>query len=227
MKFNMKEVDNYSPDKPGYFTELKNDGDSCRVRVLYESLEDVDGNCVHRVRTRSGAYVWVDCLRQDYEDPMDVCPFCSCSKDDVKKTYTKFWVPLYLVDKQEIVLWERGKVFWKDVLYPLMVEKGSPFCGHVFIVERHGEAKSMDTTYDFIEDSVDDTILDDFDNIPDAFGLAVQDRSFEELENFVRTGDFSGKEAPPELPIRRRGASADSGSDDIPPRRGVSRPTIA
>ena len=225
MKFSMEKVEDFSPNKPGFFT-LKNDGDSARVRILYESIADVDGYIVHRVKTRNG-YAYVNCLRQNYDDPFDVCPLCASKDEDHKKTVTKFWVPMYNLDKNEVVLWERGKSFWNDVLYPLMVEKGSPFCGHVFIVERHGEAKSMDTTYDFIEDGVDDTVLDDFDSIPDAFGLAVQDRSFEELENFVRTCDFSGKEAAPELPIRRRGASADSGSDDIPPRRGVSRPTIA
>ena len=38
MKFNASaEIDNYSPETGGYFT-LKNDGDSCRVRVLTVSL---------------------------------------------------------------------------------------------------------------------------------------------------------------------------------------------
>lgn len=226
MKFNMEKVEDFSPDKPGFFT-LKNDGDSARVRILYESIGDVDGHLVHRVKTRSGSYVYVDCLRQNYDDPFDLCPLCSSKNDEHKKTIMKFWVPMYNLDKNEVVLWERGKAFWNNVLYPLMVEKGSPFCGHVFIVERHGEAKSMETTYEFVEDGVDDTVLDDFESIPDALGTAIQDRTFEELENFVRTGDFDGKEAAPELPIRRRGSSPDSGNDDIPTRRGVSRPTIA
>lgn len=222
MKFNaLEEMDKYSPEQAGMFT-LKNDGDTARVRVLYESINDVDGSCVHKIRTRSGQYIYVDCLRT-YEDPLEMCPLCNCSNDEYKKTMTKIWVPLYDVDNKKTMLWERGKMFWKDVLYPLMVEKGTPFCGHVFTIERHGEAKSMDTTYEFIEDSVDDTILEDFESIPKADDSIVKVKTFEELENFVRTGAFDGSEEAPDIPVRRRGSSD---SSDIPTRRGVSRPNI-
>ena len=225
MKFNASaEIDNYSPEAVGYFS-LKNDGDTCRVRVLYESINDVEGHCVHKVALKNGGFKYVDCLRE-YSDPLDACPLCSSNVEDDKKLLTKIWVPLYKVDSGEAVLWERGKAFWKKVLYPLMVEKGEPFCGHTFTIERQGAAGDTNTTYEFIDNGVDDTVLDDFDEIPDPVGNLILQKSYEELESFIKTRTFdddSADEDIPDIPIKRRGTS---NSGDAPQRRGTTRPNI-
>lgn len=223
MKFNVTEIDNYSQDTAGYFS-LKNDGDSCRVRVLFENVNDVEGFCVHQVRLKTGGFRYVDCLRE-YSDPMDMCPLCSSGVEDDRKLRTKLWIPLYKVETGEIVFWERGKDFWKKVLYPLMVEKGEPFCGYTFSIVRHGEANDINTTYEFIEESVDDTTLDDFDEVPNPVGTMILQKTYEELEKFIKTRTFDDASADddiPDLPVRRRGST----SEDAPSRRGTTRPPI-
>lgn len=225
MKFNANtEIDNYSPDQAGYFS-LKNDGDSCRVRVLYENINNVEGHCVHKVNLKNDGFRYVDCLRE-YSDPLDACPLCSSKVEADRKLITKIWVPLYKVDSGESVLWERGKQFWKNVLYPIMVEKGEPFCGHTFTIERHGAANDMNTTYEFIDDGVDDTVLDDFDEIPNPVGTIILQKTFEELEKFTETRSFDEADSDdiPDIPIRRRGTTTES--DDAPRRRGTTRPNI-
>jgi len=222
MKFNANEIDNYVQETTGYFS-LKDDGDSARVRVLYEGVSDVEGFCVHQIQMRDRSFRYVDCIR-DYNDPIDACPLCACKNDDNKKLRTKIWIPLYNVDTNETVMWERGNQFWKKVLYPLMVEKGEPFCGHIFEIVRHGAAGDTNTTYEFVDLGVDDTTLDDFDEIPNPLGTMILNKNFEELTTFVKTGSFDADEDDiPDVPVRRRGASADN-APDVTRRRGTTRP---
>lgn len=226
MKFNAnRDFDNYSPDQAGYFS-LKNDGDSCRVRFLYENLDDVEGYCVHRVKDKTGRYHYVDCIRS-YSDPLEQCPFCSSEIQEDKKTYAKLWVPLYKVEDGKAVLWDRGKSFYKQ-LSSIMVEKGgSPFCSHVFTIERHGKSGDMDTTYEIIDEGEDETLLDDIlaeiEEIPTPEGTIVLQKSYDEMKEFVKRRTFNTEEESEEeeMPIRRRGADS-----DIPRRRGTSRPDV-
>ena len=226
MKFNAnRDFDNYSPDLAGYFS-LKNDGDTARVRFLYEDLNDVEGYCVHRVKDKTGRFHYVDCIR-GYSDPLDQCPFCSSPNMEDRKTQAKLWVPLYKVDEGKAVLWDRGKSFYKQ-LSAIMVEKGgSPFCSHVFTIERHGAAGDFDTTYELVDDGEDETVLDDIlaeiETIPTPEGTIVLQKSFEEMQNFVQTRTFNKEDASEEddMPIRRREAS-----NEIPRRRGTTRPDV-
>ena len=220
MKFSMDDLDKYSPEKKGDYFVLKNDGDSAQVRILYENINDVEGHCVHKVKQKNGFFNYVECLR-NYEDPIDCCPLCASKQNGDSKLYSKIWVPLYLTEDSKVVLWERGKSFWKDQLYPLMVEKGEPFCGHVFTIERHGEAGDMETTYELIDEGCDDIRLDDFDEIPNPVGTIILEKTFEELENFVKTRSFEEESNEvPDLPIRRRSTNGEN-----VPRRGT-RPNI-
>ena len=229
MKFNAKnDLDKYAPEQAGYFS-LKDDGDSCRVRFLYESLDDVEGYCVHRVKDKYNNFKYVNCLR-DYNDPLDACPCCSSPNMDDRKTVTKFWIPLYKVDEQEAVLWDRGKAMYKQ-LSTLMVEKGgAPFCSHVFTVERHGAAGSMDTSYELLDEGCDETLLDDIleeiEAIPQPEGTLLLDLSYDEMKSFVNTRSFnpsSDSEPSEEIPIRRRERTE---SNEIPRRRGTQRPDV-
>ena len=228
MKFNAKnDLEKYAPDQTGYFS-LKDDGDSCRVRFLYESLDDVEGYCVHRVKDKYGNFKYVNCIR-DYNDPLDVCPCCSSTEDADRKTITKFWIPLYKVDEHEAVLWDRGKAFYKQ-LATLMVEKGgAPFCGHVFTIERHGKAGDMETSYELIDEGVDETVLDDIleeiENIPTPEGSLLMDFDYDTMKKVIETRSFKPTSEtdniPEDIPIRRRERST---TDDIPRRRGIQRP---
>ena len=72
-KFNpVEELENYVSE-PAYFS-LKDDGDKELVRFMLNSIEDVDGYAVHRVKV-NGYDRNVNCLRS-YSDPLDKCPLC-------------------------------------------------------------------------------------------------------------------------------------------------------
>lgn len=223
MKFGMDDLEKYSPEGNTNYFSLKNDGDKAQVRIMYENINDVEGHCVHKVKQKNGQFTYVECLR-NYEDPIDCCPLCASKVNGDSKLMSRIWVPMYITEESRAVLWERGKSFWKDQLYPLMVEKGEPFCAHVFTVERHGAAGDIETTYELIDEGADHITLDDFDEIPDPVGTIIQEKTFEELERFVRTRSFDDNDSAvpeaPDFPPRRRGTDS-----NIPTRRGT-RPNI-
>ena len=226
MKFSMEEFDNYSPDLGAKFFSLKKNGDTARVRILYETMNDVTGSAVHKVNLKNGGFRFVECLRT-YEDPQDCCPLCSSSVENDRKLQSRIWVPMYLTDTGETVLWERGKSFWKNQLYPLMVQHGKPFCGNVFTIERVGEAGDINTTYEFTFEGFDEKTLDDFDEVPSADSLVLS-KSFEELEQFVKTRTFDsvedGSGEAPDPFARPRNQV--NGEGQAIKRRGISKPDV-
>ena len=231
MKFNaQKDLENYSYEGVGYLS-LKNNGDKCTVRFMYNSLDDVEGYCVHRIKDQSGRTHSVDCIRE-YGDPLDMCPCCSSANFDDRKTFTKFYIPIYKVDSDEIVLWERGKSFYKQ-LSTLMVEKGSPFCSNTFTIERCGEAGDKDTTYEVIYEDTDNTTIEDLlemadvEDIPSPEGTMVKKLTAEEMETLVSTRSFGTPSTDSEQQNDEREVRRRDRSDNIPRRRGTTRPDIS
>lgn len=250
MKISFEEFEELSKSGLGYFS-LKNDNDSCECRILYENLNDLDPVLVHQVRTVDGQYVYVDCLRGK-GDPEDACPICkktgkkaeACVFIPVKRytvtahaadsnknlRYDENGDPIYETSKKDdIVMWKRGYTFVKSILYPLMVEKSKPFCRNKFNITRHGVAGDSGTTYELLFEEADDTVLDDFDEIPTT-GDIVLNKTFEELERFNRTGSFD--ENAPDISetqrdySNRRVAGSSGYSGDGIRRRGTSKPNI-
>ena len=175
------------------FFSLKNDGDSARVRFLYETAEDVRFYGVHKVTFASGKFRYTTCLRKHYEDPADMCPLCSSWNADDRKIVKKIWIPMYDVDNGEIVLWDRGVSFLRDKLYPIIqqkVNKQTPLCAYVFSIICHGLANSMDTDYEIVEESCDGTTIDDFDEVPSPVGTVILSKTYDELASFVQNRTF-------------------------------------
>lgn len=219
MKVNLNELDKYTPQttKANYFS-LKDDGDSASVRILYESTDDVDPHCCHKLKLSNGWEQWVECLRQHYDDPAELCPICAAQ---INKPTIKFWIPMFNLDTGEYCLWERGKKFWDEQLGRAMIERGQPFCGNTFTVERHGVKGDAETTYELVHSGSDDTTLDDFDEIPTPVGTILLEKSFEELENYVKTGNFDGIAV---LPLQRRGTPSSNNAGVQ--RRGTDKPNM-
>lgn len=227
MKFNVNtDIDNYSPSTPGRFV-LKKNGDKARVRFMYETINDVGGHSVHKVKLPDGSFRWVECLRE-YGDPAELCPLCDSPDYNDKKLSSKIWVPLYNEDTQEVVTWERGKKFWSSQLYPLMVERGEPFCGNVFVITRVGEPGDIETTYEITFDECDGKILEDLDEMPSMENVVLE-KTFEELQKFVKTRSFDDA-ATDQVFSRRRGATSNNNGEseapELPRRRGTARPDI-
>lgn len=196
-RFNFQDADNYGGTGGGGFFSLKNDGDVARVRFMYNSIDDVQGDAVHEVEL-DGKKRYVSCLRA-YNEPLSECPFCNARM--LQKA--KLFVPLYDVDSDRAVTWERGKKFFSKISslcarYPDIVH-------HVFEIERNGKAGSTQTTYEIYEVSDDDTTLEDLPELPNIVGGIVLEKTAEEMEYYLKNGDFPNDEAEREAePVRRR-----------------------
>lgn len=195
-RFNVNDADKFGGQGGGGFFSLKNDNDVARVRILYDSIEDVDGLSVHQVDI-DGKKRYANCKRE-YGDPVSSCPFCNSGMF----TTVKFFIPLYDVDTQNVVFWERGKKFGAKISslcarYPHLYR-------HEFDIERHGKVGDTQTTYEIYEVGESDVNLEDFE-VPKVLGGLVLDKSTDEMESYLSTGAFP--EEGGSAPIRRRGDS--------------------
>ena len=199
-RFNAENIDNYGvqSSSSNYFS-LKEDKDVARVRFMYNGAEDIEGFSVHRVQVGDRDKN-VNCLRE-YNDPIDVCPFCKAGM----KTYARLFVPLYNEDTNQVQIWERGKKF---------ISKLSSICArypdvvsHVFEIERNGAKGEQTTTYEVYEVDKDETSLEDLPEAPKVLGLYVLDKTAEEMEDYLEVGSFPDNEKP----VSRREASRDTG----------------
>jgi hypothetical protein len=214
-RFKADEVDRYGGQGGGGYFSLKNDGDVAKIRFLYTGIDDVEGLSVHRVEIGDKKR-YVNCLRE-YNDPVDVCPFCR----ERMFTTAKLFIPVYNIDEDKVQIWERGKKFFGKMSslcsrYPNIVS-------HIFEIERNGKAGDTSTTYEPYEVGQDDTEIDDFE-VPEVVGTVVLDKTAEDMEYFLDNGDFpsdGGNESP-----RRRnsGGSGDTSRrrEEAPARRQQS-----
>lgn len=186
-KFNAStDLDKYSNN--GKYFSLKNDGDSKVVRILYNSASDMDGYNVHRVKV-NGFDTDVNCLR-NYTDPLEVCPLCEAKK----KTFVRFYVPIYDEETGETCIWSRGQNFYSQLAE--LANSCNPLISYPVTIKRHGKAGDMNTKYEMSSDSENDgTTFEDLGvNMPDPVEMgALLDKSFEELTTYVNTGSFDGE----------------------------------
>lgn len=196
--FNVNQADNYGGQGGGGFFSLKNDKDVATVHILYDGVEDVTGYSVHEVEL-NGKKRYVNCLRE-YGDPIDACPFCKAGKF----TQVKYFVPLFVesvktsageVRVGAMQTWERGKQFGSKLSsicsrYPNVVS-------HTFEIERNGKAGDQRTTYEVYETGETGATMDDYE-VTNPLGTLILDKTAEEMETYLATGDFGGS-----APVRR------------------------
>lgn len=200
-RFNANESANYGGQGGGGFFGISEDKGVKSVRFLYNNEDDIEGFSVHKIEV-NGKERYVNCLRT-YRDPIDACPFC---RGQIK-LQAKLFIPVYNIDEDQIQIWDRGKK---------MFEKMSSICSryakkdnlvqHVFEVERHGKPKDTNTTYEIYEVESDDTQIEDFEDIPKILGGLVLEKSAEDMEYYLESGEFPPEDAEDEAP-RRRGSS--------------------
>lgn len=201
--FNVSQADNYGGQGGGGFFSLRNDKDVAKVRILYRDIDDVIGYSVHEVEL-GGKKRYVNCLRE-YGDPIDACPFCQAGKF----TQVKYFVPIYTESIRSngienkvgaLQTWERGKKFGSKLSsicsrYPNVVS-------HTFEIERNGKAGDQQTTYEVYETGeTPEVTLEQFD-VPSALGTIILDKTADDMETFLQTGDFGG-----DTPVRRESSA--------------------
>lgn len=204
-----------SSHKINYFN-LKKDKDIGKIRLLYNSAEDIDGYVVHRVPV--GDYeLPVNCLYEQGGSIED-CPFC---KAGIKKQ-ARVYIPVLDENDGEFKFWDRPNSFYSQL---------SSFCGRfpnivsqVFEVERHGEAgKKSDYSFYPIgqpDGTTVDDILDDceLDEMPCALGTKIMDKTADDMEYYVKHNEFPSKDD--SEPVRRRGSEDDTSRSERSSRRG-------
>lgn len=208
-RIGLDDLDKFKTGNGGSFFKLPNDKDVARVRLMLDKPEDIENYMfsVHDVEI-DGKHKYVNCLR-DPGDPIEKCPFCEAKK----KVIPKIYIPLYNIDSDEMQVWDRGKKFM-STLTSFMSRYAKPsLVSHVVEIERNGAAGDMQTTYQLYETDKDDTRLEDMDEFPEVLGSTVLDKSEDDMNYFLETGDFPPEEEESE-PIRRRGSRAKSEEED-------------
>lgn len=199
-KISMDQISTNSGSNDGYvgFFSLANDGDEATVRIMHDSTDTFDLVTTHQIQLNN-KYRRVNCIR-DPRDPIENCPLCAADK----KIQQRMYVHLIQYEKDEngninpvAKVWERSASY-AITIKNLITEYG-PLSDYLFKIRRNGAKGSMDTTYDIIlanpkvyREELYPRVDNAFDNYS-AVGSAVLDKSFDELAEFVATGEFPQK----------------------------------
>lgn len=217
-RFSYEDADSYGGQSgAGSFFQLKDDGDTARVHLLGNDMNDFCGYAVHKVPVGDKDR-YVNCLREAHES-VDVCPFCASKDKDISKVYAKMFIPLYNVDAEEVQIWERGKSFFRPL---------SSYCSRnpkvvnvLTEVERLGKKGDTNTTYQLIKIENTDVKLEDFEgDIPEVIGTIVKDVTADDMQYYLDKGSFpDGESAPVRRESRREPVSTSSYGRRTPSNR--------
>lgn len=180
------------------FFVLRNDGDKAVVRILYDSTSEFRIFTVHDIMI-GGKRRKVSCIRNP-KDATDLCPLCASGKS----ASNRFFIPMLQYVRGEDnsviikpVLWERSMVYASKL--KSFIDEYGPLSDVILTITRNGAAGSMDTTYEIMfgnpkiyPDSVytkDEQMIDKLMS-EDILGSLILDKNFDELSQFVNTGEF-------------------------------------
>lgn len=176
------------------FLSLQNDGDSAQVRFAYNTIDDLCGcDSVHTIKNnQTDKYITVDCLKTDNSNPDSVCPLCAAGI----KMQKVYYLQTRNEETGEMQLWQRSENFVLKTLVPLLKDyedDGTPITGLPIKIVRHGAKGDLNTTYALIPRQVDGMVLDQFpDDIDVREEGIVKEYTFQELQNYVATGQLPG-----------------------------------
>lgn len=214
-RFHYEDADKYGGQGGTGFFSLRDDGDTARVRIMYESIDDVEGLSVHQIEM-DGKKRYVNCLRE-YNQHIDDCPFCKAGMF----TVAKLFIPLYDIGDDKVKVWERGKKFFGRISslcsrYPNLVS-------HVCEIERNGKKGDTQTTYEIYPGESDGTTLDDLPEQANIVGGLVLDKTADDMEFYLEKGYFPNGEDNDE-PRSRRSRDRDN-EPPVDEDRGERRST--
>ena len=204
-QFDMSTADNYGGGKGSFFV-LKNDKDKAQVRFLYDGMEDIKGELVHKVQVGDKER-YVSCLRT-YSDPIDKCPFCAAQI----KVQPRLFLKLYNEDAGEVQIWERSKLYYQRLSG--FTSRYKPLYNEIIEIERHGKAGDQQTDYQFFP--VENTPIDITDEkyeCPEAVGTIILDKTADDMHYYLENGNF---------PITDSGNANQAQSNEMPIRRTPS-----
>lgn len=188
---------NYSEDgnfSVGFFS-LKGDGEEAIVRIMCDSMSDLEIMTVHPITVGASAFPnrQVNCLR-DPRDPLDMCPLCAAGEKVKQKVFIRM-IQYDPVSKEgHAVVWDRvASIFAPKI--KSFIDNYGPLSHIMCKIIRHGTGKN--TQYDIVPNINPQEFNETNYPIPeDAFkdftvlGRMVMDKNAEEIIQFMRTGSF-------------------------------------
>lgn len=181
-RITMNELDRYETTEQEWFS-LKNHGDVARVQFVMDKYEDIQVYMTHKVKPNGQQFdVRVDCLRENYDDPLSKCPLCEAG---IATGASKF-LGIYNKNSKKVQIWERGTRFLKN-LQPYF-ERYQPLRNYVFDIQRQGAAGDKQTQYNIFP--VPNEQGDDISNLSyNALGMGVRQWSADEMRTYLSTGN--------------------------------------
>lgn len=188
-RFGLDKAENYGGQGGGGFLSFKH-RDSARIRILYNSVHDVEGYAVHNVVV-NGKKRYVDCLRGAGED-RNKCPLCRAGYF----TEVRYFVPVYDEDSGAVLTWDRGKTYGRvlrDLFSKYAAEE--PLSATCFSVTR--EINVHGVPYYTIEPEYNDGAAAEelSEYTQNVYGGLVLLKTAEEMEDYLAYGDFYGEDA--------------------------------
>lgn len=174
-----KSITEYNNDRYGGMFLLKNDGDSADVIILYQSINDVMVGDTHYIKS-SDYNGYVQCLGQR------ICPACERGI----RVQPKLFIPLYVVDTDEILFWDRSVRFQQQMDNDVFSKYANP-SDFVFRITRNGVAGDINTRYAIQAVAKNnilsyDEILKKFDiTMPDHYNTVCKDWSVEDYKKHL------------------------------------------
>ncbi len=187
-RVNFNETDNYNKATASPWLSLKNDGDSALVQFPFDKLEDIEFQSVHKCKAISStgkSYdAMVSCLRQRYEDPLDVCPLCN-SGDTPTVPYL---IPVIDYMTGTAKVWSRNKTFIKELDYN--IQNTPNFRNTVFKIVRIGAKGDKNTSYKLYPQT--QMQPKDFSNVQplSLVGSVVKNLNYQDMMLYLQTGQF-------------------------------------
>ena len=231
MQISVNDVDKVSNGEKSTFFKLTGNHDKAVVRFLHEGLHDIPIVVVHDVY-ENGRSRWANCLRHDISSPRSECPFCSSKDEDTSSISTRVYLEMavYELDKNgnptgnySVKIWERGKKFISKI--QSLCNRYKPLCDTVFEIERLGEEKATDTTYEIYPISGATKEEYPFELSPEPYnpvGEIVLDKTFEEAQYYSDNNEFP----PKNTEVQRRGTTSRQ-EVAVAPTRSYSEQTTA
>lgn len=194
--------------KVGFFNI--NDGQEAIVRFAINSVEDFEIYTVHPITVGQSSYPnrRVSCLRTDPKtDPINYCPLCARGEKVQQRMYIK--MIQYVNENGQIVpkavVWDRPAYSYAPQLKSYLDNYG-PLSNIVCKIVRHGSG--LETKYDIIpnlnpqmfNEQLYPKNFSDFDNF-NVLGSMIMDKTFEEINQFIQTGQFPQKSTATPEPV--------------------------
>ncbi len=190
-QINYSEEGNFSV---GFFS-LKGDGDEAIVRIMCDSMSDLEIMTVHPITVGASSFPnrQVNCLR-DPRDPLEMCPLCAAGEKVRQKVFIRMIQYDPVTKEGHAVVWDRvASVFAPKI--KSFIDNYGPLSHIMCKIIRHGTGKN--TQYDIVPNINPQEFNEVNYPIPeDAFkdfkvlGRMVMDKNAEEILTFMRTGQF-------------------------------------